>query len=54
LIGVRAFRIGSALLPNRKLVAVGRHIMCKLMEANNETVNIGIEIEGHVVFVAQV
>lgn len=53
LIGVQAFRIGSAFLRNRKLVDVGHRTMRELMEASNETVNIGIEIEGHIVFVAQ-
>lgn len=54
LIGVQAFRIGSAFLRNRKLVDVGRSAMRELMAATGETVNMGIEIEGQVVFVAQV
>jgi IclR family transcriptional regulator, acetate operon repressor len=49
---VQAFRIGSAFLRNRKLVDVGGRTMRVLMEASNETVNMGIEIDGHVVFVA--
>jgi len=53
LIGVQAFRIGSAFLRNRKLVDVGRRAMRALMAASNETVSMGIEIDGHVVFVAQ-
>jgi IclR family acetate operon transcriptional repressor len=53
LIGVQAFRIGSAFLRNRKLVDVGRRTMRALMETSNETVNMGIEIDGQVVFVAQ-
>ena len=54
LIGVQAFRIGSAFLRNRKLVDVGRRTMRELMEASDETVNMGIEIEGRVVFIAQI
>jgi IclR family transcriptional regulator, acetate operon repressor len=53
LIGVEAFRIGSAFLRNRKLVDAGRRPMRELMEMSKETVTLGIEIEGHVVFVAQ-
>jgi IclR family transcriptional regulator, acetate operon repressor len=54
LIGVQAFRTGSAFLRNRKLADVGRGTMRALMEASGETVNMGIEIEGHVVFISQV
>jgi IclR family transcriptional regulator, acetate operon repressor len=52
-IGVQAFRVGSAFLRNRKLVDVGRDTMRRLTEASGETVNMGIEIDGHVVYVAQ-
>ena len=53
LIGVQAFRIGSAFLRNRKLADVGRNIMRRLMEDAGETVNLGIEDDGYVVFVSQ-
>ena len=53
LIGVKAFKVGSAFLRNRKLVDVGRRTMRELMRASGETVNIGIENDGYVVYVAQ-
>jgi IclR family acetate operon transcriptional repressor len=53
LIGVKAFKVGSAFLRNRKLVDVGRLTMRELMEASGETTNMGIESDGYVVFVAQ-
>ena len=53
LIGVKAFKIGSAFLRNRKLVDVGRGVMRDLMAASGETTNLGIENDGSVVFVSQ-
>ena len=53
LIGVKAFKIGSAFLRNRKLVDVGRGVMRDLMSASGETTNLGIENDGYVVFVSQ-
>jgi IclR family acetate operon transcriptional repressor len=53
LIGVQAFRIGSAFLRNRKLVDVGRRTLRRLMETSGETANMAIENDGMVVFVAQ-
>lgn len=53
LIGVQAFRVGSAFLRNRKLVDAARATMRRVMEESGETVNIGIEDDGYVVFVAQ-
>ncbi len=53
LIGVQAFRVGSAFLRNRKLVDVGRRTMRRLMEDSGETANMAIEVEGAVVFVSQ-
>jgi IclR family transcriptional regulator, acetate operon repressor len=53
LIGVQAFRIGSAFLRNRKLADVGRSIMRRLMQDAGETVNLGIEDDGYVVFISQ-
>lgn len=53
LIGVKAFKIGSAFLRNRKLVDVGRGVMREVMLAGGETTSLGIENDGHVVFVSQ-
>ena len=53
LIGMKAFKIGSAFLRNRKLVDVGRGVMRALMDASGETTNLGIENDGSVVFVSQ-
>jgi IclR family transcriptional regulator, acetate operon repressor len=53
LIGVKAFKVGSAFLRNRKLVDIGRSAMRELMQASGETTNIGIEDDGYVVYVAQ-
>lgn len=53
LIGVKAFKVGSAFLRNRKLVDVGRGVMRRLMHDSGETTNLGIENDGYVVFVAQ-
>lgn len=53
LIGVQAFRIGSAFLRNRKLADAGRSTMRRLMEESGETVNLGIEDDGYVVFISQ-
>ncbi len=54
LVGVRAFQVGYAFVRNRKLVDLGRAIMRELMEASGETVNLGIEDDGDVVFISQV
>jgi IclR family transcriptional regulator, acetate operon repressor len=53
LIGVKAFKIGSAFLRNRKLVDVARGVMRDLMAASGETTCLGIENDSHVVYVAQ-
>ncbi len=53
LIGVQAFRIGSAFLRSRKLADAGRGVVLRLMEESGETVNIGIEDEGYIVFILQ-
>ena len=54
LIGVQAFRTGSAFLRNRKMVDVGRGTMRSLMEASGETVNMAIDSDGYVVFISQI
>jgi IclR family transcriptional regulator, acetate operon repressor len=53
LIGVQAFRIGNAFLRNRKLAHAGRSALRQLMEESGETVNMGIEDDGYVVFISQ-
>jgi IclR family transcriptional regulator, acetate operon repressor len=54
LIGVGAFEVGSAFLRNRRLAGIGRVVMHELMEQTSETVNLGIEDSGEVVFISQV
>jgi IclR family acetate operon transcriptional repressor len=54
LIGVRAFEVGTAFLRNRRLAGIGRRVMHELMERTGETVNLGIEDGGEVVFISQV
>lgn len=54
LIGVEAFKIGSAFLRNRRIASMGRLTMRELMQATGETVNLGIEDNGEVVFISQV
>lgn len=53
LIGVKAFKVGSAFLRNRKLVDVGRGIIRQLMETSGETASIAIEKDDFVVFISQ-
>jgi IclR family transcriptional regulator, acetate operon repressor len=53
-VGVEAFRIGSAFLRRTKVANAGREIMRELMESCGETVNLGIIDDGDVVFVSQV
>jgi IclR family acetate operon transcriptional repressor len=54
LIGVGAFEVGTAFLRNRRLAGIGRVVMHDLMEQTGETVNLGIEDGGEVVFISQV
>jgi IclR family acetate operon transcriptional repressor len=54
LIGVGAFEVGSAFLRNRRLAGIGRLVMHQLMETTGETVNLGIEDAGEVVFISQI
>lgn len=54
LVGVGAFKTGSAFLRNRRVASMGRTTMHRLMEASGETVNLGIEDNGEVVFISQV
>ncbi|UXX83048.1 HTH-type transcriptional regulator BhcR [Roseovarius pelagicus] len=53
-IGPRAFIIGSRYLRRTSLVDRARPILRALMEQTGETANLGIEQNGHVLFVSQV
>ncbi len=54
MIGVEAFRIGSAFIHRTNLVEAGREVMRQLMEETGETANLAIADDGNVVFVSQV
>ena len=53
-IGPRAFIIGSRFLRRTSLVERARPVLRDLMETTGETANLGIEQNGHVLFVSQV
>lgn len=53
-IGSGAFLIGSAFLRRTSLVETSRPILRELMETTGETANLGIEKDGHVLFLGQV
>jgi len=53
-VGPMAFIIGSRFLRRTSLVERARPILRILMEATGETANLGIEQNGHVLFVSQV
>lgn len=53
-IGVAAFTVGQAFVRMRKVETLGRPAMRALMEAVQETVNLGVVEGGEVVFLAQV
>ncbi len=53
-IGPAAFLIGARFLRRTSLVERARPIMRSLMDATGETANLGIERDGHVIFVSQV
>ncbi len=53
LIGVQAFRAGSAFLRSRDLVSTARPYMRRLMEQSGETVNLAVVDRGEVVYLAQ-
>lgn len=52
-IGPGAFRIGSRFLRQNNLLEYGQPIMRNLMQATDETANLGIENNGRVLFVSQ-
>ncbi len=53
-IGVAAFQIGNGFLRNRKVVDLGRPIMRDLVAETGESVNLGIEDNGTIVYLAQI
>lgn len=53
-IGPRAFIIGARFLKRTSLVERARPILRHLMERTGETANLGVEQNGHVLFVSQV
>jgi IclR family acetate operon transcriptional repressor len=53
-IGVQAFVTGCAFIKTRSLVGLARASMRRLMEASGETVNLAIEDQGEMVYLAQV
>jgi IclR family transcriptional regulator, acetate operon repressor len=54
MIGIEAFRIGSAFAQRTNLVEAGREVMRALMEETGETANLAIPDGGDVVFISQV
>jgi IclR family acetate operon transcriptional repressor len=53
-VGAQAFVIGARFLKRTSLVERARPILRQLMEQTGETANLGIEQNGHVLFVSQV
>ncbi|HBT40547.1 MAG: IclR family transcriptional regulator C-terminal domain-containing protein [Alphaproteobacteria bacterium] len=53
-VGVEAFVIGNAFIRSRDLVVMARPIMRRLMEETGETVKLGIQDDGEVIYLAQV
>jgi IclR family acetate operon transcriptional repressor len=53
-IGAGAFRIGTAFLRRTKVVERARQPMDQLMRETGETANLGVEVRGEVLFLAQV
>ncbi len=54
LVGVRAFRVGTAFLDHRNLVAQAYPFLRRLMERSGETTNLAVIDGGEAVFVEQV
>lgn len=54
LIGIGAYRVGSAFLARSNLIEASQSTMRALMGDTGETVNLGIADDGHIVFVSQV
>lgn len=53
-IGAGAFRVGTAFLRRTKVVERARQPMDSLMRDTGETANLGVEVRGEVLFLAQV
>ncbi|MEZ5930737.1 MAG: IclR family transcriptional regulator [Alphaproteobacteria bacterium] len=53
-IGVTAFQVGAGFLRNRKVVDLARPLMRDLMAETGESVNLGIEDNGAIVYLAQI
>lgn len=54
MIGIEAFRIGSAFLERTNLIEAAREIMRRLTEETGETSNLAIADDGDVVFISQI
>jgi len=54
MVGVEAFRIGSAFVQRSNLVDISREVMRRLVEETGETANLAIADDGEVVFLSQV
>lgn len=54
LIGIEAFRTGSAFLKRRDLAEIGRPVMQLLMEQTGETANLAVPQGAEVVFIGQI
>jgi len=54
LIGVQAFRVGSAFVRSRDLVTIARPFMRLLMQTEGETVSLAVEDRGEIVYLSQV
>ncbi|HFC05165.1 MAG TPA: IclR family transcriptional regulator [Rhizobiales bacterium] len=54
LIGVQAFRVGSAFVRSRDVVTIARPFMRLLMQKEGETVSLAVEDRGEVVYLSQV
>ena len=54
MVGVEAFRIGSAFMRRTNMVDAARGVMLELMEDTGETANMAIADQGDVVFISQV
>ncbi len=52
-IGLRAFSIGNAFLDSRDVVVQARPFMKRLMEQTGETINLAVENQGTMVYLAQ-
>jgi len=54
MIGVQAFRVGSAFIRSRDVVTIARPFMRLLMQREGETVSLAVEDRGEVVYLSQV